>query len=64
MLPAEMADGTRARMLQREEEHAEDGDAEVDPEVVLADGEDGDNPQSQSSLNVEMMNPEMNMHSE
>ena len=45
MLPAEMADGTRARMRQREEEHAEDGDAEVDPEVVLADGEDGDNPQ-------------------
>ena len=45
MLPAEMADGTRARMHQRKEEHAEDGDAEVDPEVVLADGEDGDNPQ-------------------
>ena len=40
-----MADGARARMHQREEEHAEDEDAEVDPEVVLAYGEDGDNPQ-------------------
>ena len=45
MLPAEMADVTRARTHQRQEEHVEDGDAEVDPEVVLADGENGDNPQ-------------------
>ena len=42
---ANVADGTRARARQRELEQAEDGDAEVDPEVVLADGEDGDNPQ-------------------
>ena len=47
MLPAEMAsvaDGTRARVHQREQEHAEDGDGDVDPEVVLANGEAGDNP--------------------
>ena len=47
MLPAEMAsvaDGTRARVHQREQEHAEDGDGDADPEVVLANGEDGDNP--------------------
>ena len=47
MLPAEMAsvaDGTRARVHQREQEHAEDGDRDADPEVVLANGEDGDNP--------------------
>ena len=48
MLPAEMAnvaDGTRARACQREQERAEDGDGNADPEVVLPNGEDGDNPQ-------------------
>ena len=48
MLPAEMAnvaDGTRARVCQREQEHAEDGDGNVDPEVSLANGVDGDNPE-------------------
>ena len=47
MLPAEMAsivDGIRARVHQREQEHAEDGDEDADPEVVLANDEDGDNP--------------------
>ena len=38
MLPAEMADGTRAQVQRRmEEENAEEGDAnlDADPEVVL-----------------------------
>ena len=69
MLPAEMAsvaDGTRARVHQREQECAEDGDGDEDPEVVLANGENGDNPppKSQSSLNEGKINLEMNMHSE
>ena len=46
MLPAEMADGTRAQVCRREEENAEGGDAnlDVDPEVVLPNNPDGDNP--------------------
>ena len=46
MLPAEMADGTRAQVCRREEENAEGGDAnpDADPEVVLPNNQDGDNP--------------------
>ena len=46
MLPAEMADGTRAQVYRREEENAEGGDAnpDADPEVVLPNNQDGDNP--------------------
>ena len=46
MLPAEMADGTRAQVCRREEENAEGGDANpaADPEVVLPNNQDGDNP--------------------
>ena len=47
MLPAEMADGTRAQVQRRrEEENAEEGDANpnADPEVVLPNNRDGDNP--------------------
>ena len=46
MLPAEMADGTRAQVPRREEENAEGGDAnpDADPEVVLPNNQDGDNP--------------------
>ena len=46
MLPAEMADGTRAQVRRREEENAEGGDAnpDADPEVVLPNNQDGDNP--------------------
>ena len=51
MLPAEMAnvaDGTRARVAQRNAERTDpaDGDAEEneDPEIVLRNGIDGDNP--------------------
>ena len=41
-----MADGTRAQMCRREEENAEGGDAnpDADPEVVLPNNQDGDNP--------------------
>ena len=50
MLPAEMAnvaDGTRARVCQREQDQAGDGDAHANPnpEVVMPNGVDGDNPQ-------------------
>ena len=48
MLPAEMADGTRAQVQRRREEAeaAEEGDANPDPnpEVVLPNNQDGDNP--------------------
>ena len=44
MLPAEMADETRARVRQRAEENAGDGDPNAVPEVALAYGVDGDNP--------------------
>ena len=49
MLPAEMAnvaDGTRARVRQREAEGANPGDGEenADPEVLLPNNVDGDNP--------------------
>ena len=48
MLPAEMADGTRARVQRRREEGeaAEDGDANPapNPEVVLPNNQNGDNP--------------------
>ena len=44
MLPAEMADGTRARVRQREEDNAGDGDTNAVPEVALPNGVDGDNP--------------------
>ena len=44
MLPAEMADGTRARVRQRAEENAGDGDPNAVPEVALPNGVDGDNP--------------------
>ena len=48
MLPAEMADGTRAQVQRRreEEEAAEEGDANPvpNPEVVLPNNQDGDNP--------------------
>ena len=47
MLPAEMADGTRAQVQRRrEEENAEEGDVnlDADPEVVLPNNQDGDNP--------------------
>ena len=46
MLPAEMADGTRAQVHRREEENAEGGEANQvpNPEVVLPNNQDGDNP--------------------
>ena len=47
MLPAEMADGTRAQVQRRrEEENAEGGDTnpDADPEVVFPHNPDGDNP--------------------
>ena len=47
MLPAEMADGTRAQVQRRrEEEAAREGDADPspNPEVVLPNNQDGDNP--------------------
>ena len=47
MLPAEMADGTRVQVQRRrEEENAEGEDAnlDADPEVVLPNNPDGDNP--------------------
>ena len=46
MLPADMADGTRAQVHRREEENAEGGDANLaaNPEVVLPNNQDGDNP--------------------
>ena len=47
MLPAEMADGTRAQVQRRrEEEEAGEGDANPapNPEVVLPNNQDGDNP--------------------
>ena len=47
MLPAEMAnvaDGTRVRACQREQEQAGDGDANANPEVALPNGVDRDNP--------------------
>ena len=48
MLPAEMADGTRAQVQRRREEAeaAEEGDANPapNPEVVLPNNQDGDNP--------------------
>ena len=47
MLPAEMADGTRAQVQRRrEEQNAEGGEGEPAPypEVVLQDNQDGDNP--------------------
>ena len=47
MLPAEMADGTRAQVQRRrEEQNAEEGEGEPapNPEVVLPNNQDGDNP--------------------
>ena len=48
MLPAEMAEGTRAQVQRRreEEEAAGEGDANPapNPEVVLPNNQDGDNP--------------------
>ena len=46
MLPAEMADGTRAQVQRRrEEENAEeDANPDANPEVVLPNNRDGDNP--------------------
>ena len=48
MLPAEMADGTRAQVQRRREEAQaeEEGDANPapNPEVVLPNNQDGDNP--------------------
>ena len=48
MLPAEMADGTRAQVQRRreEEEAAGEGNANPapNPEVVLPNNQDGDNP--------------------
>ena len=46
MLPAEMADGTRAQVCRREEENAEGREANQvpNPEVVLPNNQDGDNP--------------------
>ena len=48
MLPAEMADGTRAQVQRRREEAeaAEEGNANPapNPEVVLPNNQDGDNP--------------------
>ena len=46
MLPAEMADGTRAQVQRRREEENAEGDTnpEADPEVVLPNNRDGDNP--------------------
>ena len=57
MLPAEMADGTRARVRQREEDNAGDGDTNAVPEVALPNGVDGDNPlviQKERKMNLEM----------
>ena len=46
MLPADMADGTRAQVHRREEENAEGGQPNPapNPEVVLPNNQDGDNP--------------------
>ena len=46
MLPADMADGTRAQVHRREEENAEAGQPNPapNPEVVLPNNQDGDNP--------------------
>ena len=46
MLPADMADGTRAQVRRREEENAEGGEANQvpNPEVVLPNNQNGDNP--------------------
>ena len=46
MLPADMADGTRAQVCRREEENAEGGQPNLapNPEVVLPKNQDGDNP--------------------
>ena len=50
MLPADMAEGTRAQVRRREEEDAEGGEEgdnpapAPDPEVVLPNGVNGDNP--------------------
>ena len=46
MLPADMADGTRAQVCRREEENAEGGQPNLapNPEVVLPNNQDGDNP--------------------
>ena len=47
MLPAEMADGTRAQVQRRREEEnaeVEDANPDADPEVVLPNNRDGDNP--------------------
>ena len=47
MLPADMADGTRAQVCRRQEENAEGGEEgdnpAPNPEVVLPNGVDGDN---------------------
>ena len=48
MLPADMAEGTRAQVHRREEENAEGGEEgdnpAPNPEVVLPNGVNGDNP--------------------
>ena len=46
MLPADMAEGTRTQVRRREEENAEQGGANPapNPEVVLPNNQDGDNP--------------------
>ena len=46
MLPAEMADGTRAQVQRRREEQNAGGEGEPapNPEVVLPNNQDGDNP--------------------
>ena len=46
MLPAEMAGGTRVQVQRRREEENAEGDAnpDADPEVVLPNNRDGDNP--------------------
>ena len=46
MQPAEMADGTRVQVQRRREEENAEGDAnpDADPEVVLPNNRDGDNP--------------------
>ena len=48
MLPAEMADGTRAQVQRRREEEEAAGEGNANPapspEVVLPNNQDGDNP--------------------